>query len=129
MYEHVIKTGSPCLLYCFLVALAGHICYVLALCASQRLVRDVAHKQEIGTKPAHAQLGHVCQGLADAAAEQEGTELFVEAGDIAVSHEGVGMNVSEADPVALAQSDLKHTESTAFRDTVLQLEQDSIHFF
>lgn len=81
-------------------------------------VGDVAHRQEVGTESANAQLGHVGERLADAAAKQEAAELFVEAGDVAVLHEGSRVDASEAHSVALTQRDLgeegKHLFSQIF---------------
>lgn len=99
--------GSPGLLHHLLVRLlAGDVPDVRPRGAVDGLVGDVADRQEVGSEPAHTELGHVGERLAHAAAEQEASQLFVEAGDVAVLHEGPRVHAPEAHAVALAQRNL-----------------------
>lgn len=99
--------GSPGLLHHLLVGLlAGDLPDIRPRGAVDGLVGDVAHRQEVRPEPAHAQLGHVGERLAHAAAEQEAAQLFVEAGDVAVLHEGPRVHAPEAHAVALNQRNL-----------------------
>lgn len=102
---------APGLLHQFLFGLlAGNGGHVASWRALDGRVGDVADGQEVGPQSPHAQLGHVGERLADAAAEQEAAQLLVEAGHVEVADKGPRVHAAEADPVALAQRDL--TRST-----------------
>lgn len=104
MHKHA---HTPGLLLQLLGLVAVHCCNVGSRRAVKRRVGDAAHRQEVWPQPPDAQLGHVGQRLADAAAKQEAAQLLVQTGHVQVPHEGLGADASETDPVTLTEGDLE----------------------
>lgn len=75
--------------------------------AVKRGVSDTARRQEVRPQLPDTQLGHVGQGLADAAAEEKTAQLLVETGHIQVPDEGLGADISETNPVTLPEGNLE----------------------
>lgn len=105
MHKH---THAPGLLLQPVVRLAAVHCRdVGARCAVERCVGDTAHIQEVRSQTPDAQLGHVGQRLADAAAEQEAAQLLVQTRHVQVPDKGLGADASETYPVTLPECDLE----------------------
>lgn len=98
--------------------LAGNGGHVASIRALDGRVGDVADGQEVGPEAPNAQLGHVGERLAHAAAKQEGAQLLVEAGHVEVSDKRPRVHAAEANPVTLAQRDLRRTQERRDGDGV-----------
>lgn len=97
---------SPCLLHHLVLPIAGEVGDVLSWRAAERGVADVANGQEVRAQTSYAELGHVGERLAHAAAEQEAAQLLVERRDVEVAYEGARVYAAVTHPVAFAQGDL-----------------------
>lgn len=107
IHKHTLAY-TPGLLLQLVVRLAAvHCCNKGSRCAVKRGVSYTAHRQEVRPQPPNTQLGHVGQGLADTAAEEEAAQLLVETGHIQVPDEGLGADTSETNPVTLPEGNLE----------------------
>lgn len=90
---HQLGTGLP----------TGDVGYVAAWSAVKGSVGDVTHRQEVWPQPPYAQLGHVGEGLANTATEQEAPQLLIQARNIAVSNKSSRVHASESHSVTFTQ--------------------------